>query len=181
MIFKSRSGNDDKIDETRLKNAFQKIKKELDEHLDTINENTTEINKLSGYLEFIEQKIDKVNEKLDEIFLTIESLGVENNKKIKLTSEEQKIFLVLYTFGEKNSLSYTDVANKIDMTELEVRGIIKSLIKKKIPIIEERINEKSFFNIAKEFRIKQSKENILNIDESVSRSFLERNLSKFFR
>ena len=47
--------------------SFSKIKEELDVHLDSINENTNEINANFEHILKVEQKVDKLSEKFEEI------------------------------------------------------------------------------------------------------------------
>ena len=159
-----------------IKKSFDSVKEELEDHLISINENTSEIEKVYKHLDDIEEKIDKLNEKIEAIQLTLQ----EETKKQELTANEQKVFLILYTFGEKNPLSYTDIARKLNMTELEIKETISSMISKNIPITTHIIDGITYFSIDKEFRQKQAKENILQIDPEITQGLFEKRLNYFF-
>jgi predicted nucleic acid-binding Zn-ribbon protein len=48
-----------------IKKAFDKVKEEMTDHLDSINSNTNEINANSTYIKELEKMIQKLNEKID--------------------------------------------------------------------------------------------------------------------
>ena len=86
-----------------LKLALSRINEEFEDHLDSINENTNEIQANYEYLCEIDNKIEKLSEKLEEIQLILSKM---TGKKLEmqssssyvkpLTRAEQQIFLVLY-------------------------------------------------------------------------------------
>ena len=64
-----------------MRHAFNKIKEELTDHLQTINENTAEINSNHNYVLHLENMINKLNERLDEVEHKISELS---GKKIMI-------------------------------------------------------------------------------------------------
>jgi hypothetical protein len=159
-----------------LRASFARIKEELDVHLDSINENTNEINANFEHVARLEDKIDKLNERLDEISMMFSSLIGEKPKaeevkfeNIKLTLREQEVFLTLYT--SQNELTYYDIARKLGLTPDLVERYIKIMLEKGIPITRKITENKMFLLIDDEFKSIQAKENVLRISENISQVF----------
>jgi len=147
--------------DSKIKAAFNIIKEELNEHLDSINENTEELQLLHNlYLE-LESRIDRIEDRLSKIQLMIEDF-----MHPKLNTNEEAVFLELYT-NEASPLSYADLGLKLGMPELVVRKTIASLIKKGIEIDVVMIDNKPFFRLAKSSRERQAKENILKLKKTI--------------
>ena len=54
-----------------LKLSFKKIKQELDSYLDTINQNTNEIQSNYEFLIELDKKIENISDRLDEITMLV--------------------------------------------------------------------------------------------------------------
>ncbi len=152
-----------------LRNSFQKIKDELEDHLQTLNENTKEIENNYEFLCELDNKIAKLTERIDDIHLMMTKIMNQASDQISLTEDEQKVFLILYTFGEETLLSFSDIARKLNMPELLVRKAISSMMIKGIPIIEKQIDKDSFFEIDSKFKEEQATKNIIKIDEKITK------------
>jgi len=167
-----------KIDK-KLREAFNKIKEEFEDHLLAINENTNEIQANYEYLCEIDTKIDKLNERLDEISMfiglhpqkypvPIQSESVEIDQSHHLTRNEQEVFIVLYTLGEEKSVTYRDIAKQLNMSETLVMNYITNIIEKGVPVIKDNEDNEIHLRLDPEFKNLQAKQNILNINETVS-------------
>ena len=154
----------------KLKGAFHKIKEDMDEHLQAINENTNEITSNYEYICEIERKIDKLSERLDEIQMFVEkNYSIELSKRNrfdvkKLNRKEQDVFLIIYTLEEeKGSLTYHDIAEKLDISEQLAGAYVTSLIEKGVPIMKTYVNTKPYLRLDPIFKTLQTKENILQL------------------
>ena len=166
----------------RLKKAFNTIKEEFEEHLSSINENTNEIQANYEYLCNIDSKIDKLNEKIEGIQLFIKHFTnektIDDSKKqdynhIFLTTREKEVFLALYTLAEeKGPITYKAIARRIGLTEFMVREYIINLIEKGIPVVKRYVNQEVYLDIDQKFRHMQAKENLVDINESMTRKFI---------
>jgi len=167
----------------KLKKAFNTIKEEFGEHLSSINENTNEIQANYEYLCNIDSKIDKINEKLEELQLFMNHIVANDDKKqdkeqvynhIFLTTREKEVFLALYTMAEEKSpITYKRIARRIALTEFMVREYIINLIEKGIPVIKKYVNHEVYLNIDQKFRHMQARENLVDINESMARRFID--------
>lgn len=157
-----------------LKISFNKIRNELDNHLDSINENTNEINSNFDHILRLEEKIDKLSERIDELHMFFSSLTSEKKvdetkfEKVNLTLREQEVFIALYSVD--SDMNHFDIAKNLGLTVELVEKYLESMINKGVPIIKKYNNNKIFFSIDPDFKNVQAKKNILNINEKVSQS-----------
>jgi len=171
------------MDDKKLREAFRKIKEERDEHLESINQLTSELQTAFEYISELDSKHEKLKENMDELMIFKNSILLNDKShfsNIILSLDEQKLFLTLYVFGEKESLSWNFIIKKLDLNDNSFRLLLSSLLDKKIPITRERIGSEWYFNIDPRFREMQTKEQLIKIHESVSKGIYEKNLNQFF-
>lgn len=154
----------------RLRSEFDGIKQEFEEHLQAINENTSEIASNFEYVSEIEARLDRIAERVDQIQMFLESnSGIQVERKHsfdvkRLSRKEQEVFLVIYTLEEeKGKLSYSDIASSLGMSEQLTASYITSLIGKGVPITKRYIDSKPYFRLDPDFKTLQAKENILQL------------------
>ena len=150
-----------------MKKEFTAIRKMLEEHLASINDNTTEVQALFDYLQELEIKFEKVSQRLDHVQL---SLGMPKPKLsiAPLNQMERKVFLVLYT-GE-SLLTYQEIAVKAEVSVSVVPECISSLIQKGVPFRRSFFENQLFVGLEPGFKELQAKENIINLS---LQSFME--------
>jgi hypothetical protein len=153
-----------------LKQALGIIKEDLDNHLDTINQNTLEIQSNYEYLMALETKLDKLTERMDEIFTKLVP-EQQIAQDIELTTREQEVFLVLYTSTVK--VSALQVARRLGLTEDMVHNYLYNLIAKKIPIKKLFDDGQMLFELDVAFKDMQARKNMLHINEHVSKELLK--------
>ena len=143
-----------------MKEEFNSIKRILDEHLNSINDNTDEIQVLFDYLHDIETKMDRLSSRLDQLQMSQNS-SIEKMKVSPLTTDEKKIFLVLYT--EEHRITFEEIAKKSHLSNPIVKEKLNTLVEKGIPLERFYSNGQFFFSITKEFKDIQAKENLVNL------------------
>ena len=174
---------EDIMEDKKIRDAFRKIKEERDEHLESINQLTSELQTAFDYVAELESKYDKLKEITDDLQIFMNSMLMNDKthfSNISLSLEEQKLFLALYVFGEKEPLSWDFLLKKLDVNDNALRLLLSSLLDKKIPITKEKISSEWYFNIDSRFRELQSKEKIIQIHDSVSKGIYEKKLDNFF-
>ena len=159
----------DRLNKT-LRSEFTKIKHEFEEHLQAINENTNEISANYEYICELESKIDRLSARVDSIQMYIESGSSNFTAKRsefdvkRLNRREQEVFLVIYTLEEEfGSVTYSDIAKRLDISEQLAGSYVTSMIEKGVPIIKRYINSKPHMKLDPEFKTLQAKENILQL------------------
>ena len=153
--------------ERGIRSAFNKVRDELDDHLDTINRNSMEIQGVYEFLTVLEQKIDKLADRIDD--LRSEERGRPADS---LTLREQEVFLVLYAADEP--LSAMDIASQLGLDASRVSAIVTELALKGIPLIQQFFGGVIAYSLELRFKELQARQNIVIIDQQVSRSMSER-------
>ena len=153
-----------------MRDAFDKIKEEMTDHLQTINENTTEINSSHDYVLHLENMINKLNERLDEVEHKITELSgnkimtAEDFKGIILKPKEQEIFLILYS-RTGDLIDYREISKTLGITEQSAQKHISRMVNKGIPIMKKYFDNNIYLVLDSDFRNLQAKLNILNIKD----------------
>jgi len=158
----------DKTKEDRLKDAFNKIKAEMTDHLEAINENTSEINSSLDYIKQLEAMISKLEERLDAAEMKLSRMSGEKTftneefSTVVLNPKEREIFLMLYE-SKGDLLDYKKIARHLGLTEEIVRRHTAGMIGKGIPIIKKYFDSKVYLVLDADFRNLQAKRNVLNL------------------
>ena len=141
---------------------FDLIRSALEEHLESINENTTEIQALFDFIQEVEQKIDKLSARLDQtqIKQSVEVPQIQELVK-PLNQVEKEIFLVFYT--ENLPLSYDEISQRARIPVSTVKESISTLISKGLPLLRSFINTNMFYKLSPSFKERQAKENVINL------------------
>ena len=151
-----------------VKAGFKSVKIELEDHLESINHSTREIQSIYDYLNELDAKLDKMNERIDELQMVVNP-EIEARNNIVLTNREQEVFMVLYS---EENMFLKDIAKRLGFTEEMVNKYIYNLISKGIPILRDYSEKSVSFSIDLKFKDIQAKRNILNINETISKEIL---------
>ncbi len=150
-----------------LKTSFKKIKEEMDEHLESINASTNEIQTNYEYLCALDLKITKLNEKIDDIMM---QLGMKKDfhikHKIKLSIREQEVFLCLYT---NDNLTFHDISQRTGLPEDLAKTLIKNMISRGVAVVKREAKNTVHLSLDRDFKDLQTRENIVDIQDAVSR------------
>lgn len=156
------------------KEAFTKVKEELDEHLDAININTTENKETHNRLRSLESKVDKLSEKFDEI---LSSLGEKKTYAVsELTLREQEIFIALYTTQEYETCTVRSISYKTGLPLQMVESLIAILAEKGVPVVKNIIDSEVSYTLEPEFKELQTKSNILKLNKDMIRHIASVNI-----
>jgi hypothetical protein len=142
-----------------MKKQFDVVRQALEEHLSSINENTSEIQALFDYLHELDTKIDKLSQRIDQTQLEQEI--PEKPNVDPLNQIERKVFLVLYT--ENSPLSYDEIALKARLPCPSTTECVSSLTSKGVPLLRSSVNGRLFFKLSPSFKEIQAKENLINL------------------
>ena len=151
-----------------IKKAFDKVKEEMTDHLDSINSNTNEINSNSSYIKDLEKMIVKLNEKIDNLNMKISELKGESQnfneiKNIQLNPKEVEIFKLLYE-NMGDLFDYKKISRTLGYTETTVKRKISSMINKGIPIVKKYFENNTFLVLDADFSNLQAKKNVLKLN-----------------
>ena len=153
--------------------SISNIREELDEHLDTINQATEEVQSNYEYLFKLDEKVERLSEKLESVVLMLEKAGIcapqEEHKQIDLSEKEKRVFLVLYT--SEKSLPVSEISKAVRESEFMVRSYIAGLVQKGIPIRRKFIGSVAHIKLDSRFRELQTKKNIVSMNQKTVSQF----------
>jgi len=88
-----------------------------------------------------------------------------NETFAKLSKQELLIFLTIYQFtDEKKAITYFDLANKLSLSENCIRSYTSSLIRKGLPVIKQRANNKLIFlTVDQDFRSLNLRQKLIDL------------------
>lgn len=153
-----------------IKQAFSHVKDEMDHHLDSINQNTNEIQSCYEYLAELDAKIDKLSERFDDIQLSLspEEVSYDN---ISLTHREQEVFMVLYTV--EDPITSAEIGRRLGLTVEMVERYLANVLGRGIPILKTFVSGKVYHSLDLKFKQLQARQNVLNISQQLSVQLLE--------
>lgn len=153
-----------------FKNEIESMRDELEDHLSSINENTSEIETNYSYLMDIDQRLALLEKKVNGIFDMLAEITRQNvklsNVKIRIIESEQDLFMVFYTADK--ALDYAFLCEKLNKSESYVRNCLNNLITKGVPIKRVNIKHKAYFLLDAAFKELQTKKNILNLSKTLT-------------
>lgn len=154
--------------ETGVKQGFSRVKEELTEHLDAINQNTSELSTAYQYIAQLESHLEKLNERIDDLSIQVKGVTLPEYS-IDLTLREQEVFLSLYMSGEP--LSIEGIAKQLGLT-IDLVGIyVNKLVNKGVPLVRQTINNLTFFALESSFKSIQAQRSIVPLSETVVAQF----------
>lgn len=153
-----------------MKKDFEQVRQALEEHLTSINENTTEIQSLFDYLQEMDVKIEKFSERLDALQMSM-GQAIEKPCVDPLDHVEKQIFLILYT--EQMPISFNEISLKTGISLSTIPDAVSSLISKGVPLLRSKIGAQIFFKLSPSFKEMQAKENLINLS---LQSFIEQSI-----
>lgn len=150
-----------------LRKSFQDVRGEMDEHLFSINQNTSEIQGSQTSIAELDAKVEKLSERLDELFMMLAPEKGLDVSSIKLTRQEQEVFLVLY--ASENPLTPAQVGAKIGLGRQLAAQYLYNLQLKGVPMLARNWNGELFYALELKFKDLQARKNVLRIPLDVQR------------
>lgn len=154
-----------------VKIAFENIKKEFDVHLETINRNTDEIDRVYEAMSELDTKIEKLNERIDLLQMSVDPKQEQKEFNVDLTHREQEVFVLLYS--QHDRVKAKDVARRLGFTKEMVNRYVYNLVAKGIPVMKEYELDTLYVYLDKGFKELQAKNKVLTINESISRQLMD--------
>lgn len=154
----------------RFETALKGIREEFDDHRESINDNTNEIEANYELLHKLESKVDRLEAHLEHLQLSLSQLLGGSAQQlpaspIALDEKEKAVFLILYTAADEKPLTYRDIASAAKESEFLVRGYITNMIEKGVPITKRYVNDVAYISLDSSFRDRQARENIVRLSQ----------------
>ncbi|MBU0666073.1 MAG: hypothetical protein ABIC91_00720 [Nanoarchaeota archaeon] len=141
-------------------------------HLDSINQNTNEIQGNYEYLLRLEAKVDKLSEKVDDLQMQVNPHFYNDSfDNISLSPREEEVFVVIYSVDE--GITVDEIARKLGLTKALVERYVNSLIFKKIPVVR-RSFDNEYLSLEYNFKDLQARKNILKLNGSATQRLVSK-------
>jgi chromosome segregation ATPase len=149
--------------------VLSKVREELDDHREAINENTNEITLNHEFLNELSGRMDKLSERLDELTLLVKCGQQTKDQEWKitpLTSREKEVFHSLYVLGEdrNNAVTYKELSKQLKTSESSVAAFVASFVAKGIPVVKKYSGGRAYVGLDPAFKLAQAKSNIVGIN-----------------
>ncbi len=146
------------------------VRDELDEHLEAINDNTTEIQQNHELLTDLERRFVMLANKVDTLLelLKPESAKKETFSVVPLSTKEKDVFFTLYSITEDKEATYKDLAENLVCSEQLVASYIANLIEKGVPVVKRYVGKSVYLKLNEAFRQVQAKENLVGLNSKLS-------------
>ena len=157
--------------------VLKAIREELDDHRDTINNNTDEIGGNHEMMYQVMAQLDKMSERIDSMALYLKrkdsSFKDDNLVEIKpLTKREKEVFAALYELTQSQPVvSYRDLAKHMSMPITNVPGYVCALIDKGVPVQKTISHRTMYLSLKRSFARLQAKNNIMGVDAKLTAFF----------
>lgn len=155
----------------RFEAALKGVREEFDDHRESINDNTNEIEANYEMLGRLDAKVDRLEAQLEQLQLSLSQiLGNSSpqqllSNSIDLDEREKEVFLVLYTAADERPLTYRDIASAMKESEFLVRGYITNMIEKGVPVTKRYVNDVAYIALDSSFKERQARENIVRLSQ----------------
>ena len=160
----------------RFDAALKGVREEFDDHRESINDNTSEIEANYELLGRLDAKVERLEAQLEQLQLSLSQiLGSTSQPQpigsIELDEREKDVFLVLYTAADEKPLTYRDIASAMKESEFLVRGYITNMIEKGVPIAKRYVNDVAYISLDSSFKDRQARENIVKLSQRTVSEF----------
>lgn len=147
-----------------LRVVFSKIKEEFEDHLESINQNTIEIQSSFEYLSRLANRVEKIEQRIARIDLDT-SRERREVETVLLTRDEEEVFAILADSTRKRQLvTYERLAQMADVSKTFGAHLVASLIEKGIPVIKKFSNGSVFLELEQKFVEHEIKVNVVTLD-----------------
>ena len=132
-------------------------------HLDSINQNTNEIQSNYEYMADMEAKVNKLSEKVDEIQIQLNPHFYSNAlDEVRLSRREQEVFLGIYT--EEDRVSMPELARKLGIAPEMCDSVVTNIRAKGIPVVRQLVEEEIHVSLDYTFKDLQARKNVLKLE-----------------
>ena len=167
------------LEEVKVEMDFvlKAIREELDDHRDSINNNTDEIGGNHEMIYQVMAQLDKISERIDSMALYLKrkdsNFSDDNLVDIKpLTRREKEVFVALYELTQSQpAVSYRDLSNRMEMPIGSVQGYVCALMEKGVPVEKTVSHRTMYLSLKRSFARIQAKNNIMGVDAKLTAWF----------
>jgi hypothetical protein len=181
VLFKPRGNREDNFsfeELNQLKCDLTKLQDDIDDHFESINGNTREIEIQNNFICEIDNRMTKLEEKMDDIHFLLKQMVNRAKLSVELSKDEQRVFLILYTHDK--FVKTSKICEKAFMDKEIVDDALAAIIDKGVPIERDILCGEACYRMDNEFRLRQAKDEVIQIDPEVTSQYNNTLLKQFF-
>lgn len=181
MLFKPRGSREENLsfeELNQVKCDMTKLRDDVEEHFESINGNTREIEIQNNFICEIDNRITKMEEKMDEIHFIMKQMVNRSKLSVELSKDEQRVFLILYTHDK--FVKSSRISDKAFLDKEVVDDALVSMMDKGLPIERDILNGEACYRMENSFKLRQAKDEIIQIDSDVTSQYNNTLLKQFF-
>lgn len=161
-----RGGRLDKL-EKNIRESFKNLKLELEDHLDSINDNTNELEHFSEIIYEFDNRLNKIEDTLEFIKNSLVNNDIKKPTGPRLNEKESDIFQAIFR-QEGEPVLLASLSKEVGIPENSLKRVITAMVNKGIPIMQTNCATGKFFYLENDFREKQLKHNVLNLSTNLT-------------
>lgn len=165
--------------EKNVKESFRNLKSELEDHLDSINDNTNEVEYFAELMMEFDNRLTRMENAIFSMTSKVNQIIPDDNhpRSAKLTDKEADVFQIIFR-SENEPVGLNDLSKQTNITENNVKKIVQNMIEKQIPIISTDTTNGRFFYVEESFREKQLKFNVLNLSTNLTLDVFDQSIKE---
>lgn len=136
---------DDMID------ALKEVREELDEHLDALNQNTSEIAAVQEYVSELDLKIEKLTERIDALQALMLSQTPVSKNALRLNAKEQDVLQVLQ--GTAEAMTSVEIGKLCGLTGDMAAQTLYCLKQKGVHILAQTMNDQTYYALDMRYKV----------------------------
>lgn len=150
-----------------LQQCVESLREELDDHRESINENTTELNTVYELLNELDGRLARVQSMVEELCLVVK--GPSSLSIAPLSSRERAVCRALYALGQTRPwVSYDELAKSSFVGKDVLAVTVAGLLSKGVPVLKKYDGNRAYVQLRQDFRQLQAKNNIIRVDVPLS-------------
>jgi hypothetical protein len=131
--------------------ALKEVREELDEHLDALNQNTSEIASVQEYVSEIDLKMEKLTERIDALQALLLAQTPASKNALRLNAKEQDVLQVLQ--GNAEPMTSTEIGKLCGLTPDMAAQTLYCLKQKGVHILAQTMNDQTYYALDLRFKI----------------------------
>jgi hypothetical protein len=132
-----------------IHDLLREVREELDEHLDALNQNTTEIGAVQEYSSEIEMKLEKLTERVDALQALLLSQTPASKDSLKLNVKEQDVLNTLQLTDEP--LTSAGLGRRTGLTADMAAQTLYCLKQKGVKVVASTLNDETYYALDQRF------------------------------
>jgi hypothetical protein len=130
--------------------ALKEVREELDEHLDALNQSTSEIASVQEYVSELDMKIEKLTERVDALQALLLAQTPASKNALRLNAKEQDVLRALQ--GNTEPLTSPEIGKLCGLTPDMTAQTLYCLKQKGVHVLAQSMNDQTYYALDVRFK-----------------------------